>query len=123
MGRRDKLVRRAEVERKPGKRDDFDASDEVQRRIDNQSVLRETDRDREIRHDRIFGIVFARVGIESGRKIDRENESVFFPAQSIDFARAGANRFTQERFRPSAEQTVEHDRLRRELNWIEWSLG
>ena len=76
-------------------------------------MLGETNCDSEIGGDRILGIVFARISIEPGGKIDREDECIFFPSQPIDLAGGGADRFAQKRFCAGAEQAVENDGLRR----------
>ena len=59
-------------------------------------MFREANRDREIGDDGIFRIIFTRIGVEPGGKIDGKDKRIFFPTQAIDLAGGGAERFAQK---------------------------
>src|SRR5712691_4626163 len=104
------LVPQADFSRKIDKWDHFEPADDVEHFVNDQTVFGKADRNREIGGYAIFRIYFAGIGVESGRKIDREHERILFAAQPIDFASSGANRLTQKRFGARAEQSIEDDR-------------
>src|ERR1700731_2772746 len=81
---------------KPGKRNDFNSPDKMECGIDDQTMFDEANRDREVGDDGIFRIIFARISIESGGKIDGEDERIFFPAQTIDLAGGSAEGLAQK---------------------------
>src|ERR1700730_2222088 len=90
----------------------FDAADEVDRWIDNQTVLGISNRDCEIRDDGIFRIGFTAVAVQASRNIDCENGRVLLAATLVDFLGDGADRLAQERFGAESKQSVEHDDTR-----------
>src|SRR5439155_15247432 len=98
----EEFARRAFSGREIGKRNNFKAANEIERRICDQAVFGEADRDREIRDDAI-GIGFAGVAIEPCWKIDSENVSIFFLAQLVDVTTCLAHRLAQRRFRAYSE--------------------
>src|SRR5712692_9788220 len=110
MRRGSNFVPQADFGRKIDKWDHFEPAHSVEHFVNDQTVFGKADRDSEISGNTIFRISFAGIGVESGRKIDREHERILFAAQPIDFASSSANRFTQKRFRARAEQSIEDDR-------------
>src|SRR6266536_6538130 len=71
----------------------FQPAHKVQRAVGHQTRLCESNRDSEIRDDAI-AIGFARVAVETGRKIDRKDVSALFLAQLIDVTEGRADRVT-----------------------------
>src|SRR5438477_13142399 len=95
----EEFVRCAISQREIGKRNNFKAANEIERRICNQPMLGEADRDREIRDDAIE-IGFAGIAIEPCWKIDSENMSIVFLAQLVDVTTCLAHWLAQRRCRP-----------------------
>ncbi len=89
----EEFARCAISQREIGKRNNFKAANEIERRICNQAMLGEADRDREIGDHAVFRIGFAGMAVETGRKIDRENKRVLLAAQLIDLASSRTDRF------------------------------
>jgi len=96
--------------------DNLDSANEVERGIDNQAVLGETDCDREIGNDAILRIDFAGIGVQTGGKIDRKNKSVVRVAQLINFASGCTDRFAKKSIGAKAKQTIED-------NGVAWAAG
>ena len=106
MRGRHQFVRRGFLRSEIGQRNNLNSPDEIERGIDNQSVLGEPDRNGEISNDRIFRIGFAGIAVETGGKIDRKDERILLATQPIDFAwrRAGSVR---------AKKTLRRDQANR----------
>ena len=107
-GRRD-CVRCGQVGNELGQRDNLDAADDVDDLIGYQTMFGKTDRYAKIGRDAVVGIDFTGIGIETGGKIDGEDESIALTPQLVDLAGGGANRFAQKMSRAEPEQAIEHD--------------
>ncbi|HEU0039393.1 MAG TPA: hypothetical protein VFR76_08975 [Verrucomicrobiae bacterium] len=89
-------------------RRNFQAAHKVQGAICHQTCFCESNRDREIGDDAI-AISFARVAVETGRKIDRKDISALFLAQLVDVTAGYADRITQRWFGAQSKQAIEND--------------